>query len=61
MNNKLLYNQNNREDCEKKLSKEKFNRITLSFYRYTTLENLIVLRDHVIDIPTRFHGTKSIF
>ena len=47
MNNKLLYNQNNREECKKRLSKEKFNRITLSFYKYINLSNLEDLRDEI--------------
>ena len=47
MNNKLLYNQNNKEDCKKILNKEKFNRITLSFYKYTNLSNLENLRDEI--------------
>ena len=45
MNNKLLYNQKNKFQCEEKLSQEKFDRITLSFYKYVKLSNLEKLRD----------------
>ena len=45
MNNKLLYNQKNKKDLLKNLKKEPFERATLSFYRYTKLNNLEILRN----------------
>jgi len=47
MNNKLLYNQKNKSQCEEQLSREKFNRVTLSFYKYVELSNLEKLRDEM--------------
>ena len=42
-----LYNKKNKEQLKEQLYNEQFRRITLSFYRYTTLENLIDLRDQL--------------
>ena len=47
MNNKLLYNQKNKTQCENTLNKEEFNRITLYFYKYVKLSNLEKLRDDI--------------
>ena len=41
----ILYNKKNKTDLLNDLKKEKFKRITLSFYRYINLENLTSLRD----------------
>ena len=40
-----LYNKKNKEQLEYDLNKESFKRVTLSFYKYVKLENLINLRD----------------
>jgi len=40
-----LYNKKNKEQLVNDLNKESFNRITLSFYKYVQLKNLIELRD----------------
>ena len=45
MNNKQLYNQNNKEQNLDLLKREKFERITLSFYKYIKIDNLEQLRD----------------
>ena len=45
MNNKLLYNQKNKNELLKKIKKEKFNRTTLSFYKYVNLNELDNLRN----------------
>ena len=42
-----LYNKKNKEQLKEQLHNEQFKRITLSFYRYTALENLIELRDQL--------------
>ena len=47
MNNKLLYNQNNKEHNLDLLKREKFERITLSFYKYIKIDNLEQLRDNL--------------
>ena len=47
MNNKILYNQNNKEACLKLLKTEPFKRETISFYKYTKINNLQELRDHL--------------
>lgn len=47
MNNKLLYNQKNKAQCEEDLSKENFKRITLSFYKYVELSDIENLRDEL--------------
>ena len=43
----LLYNKKNKEQLAKDLKEETFNRITLSFYKYVKLENLIEFRDEL--------------
>ena len=45
MHFKDLYNQKNKDDLIKDLKNENFDRITISFYKYTTLKNLEELRD----------------
>jgi len=45
MNNSQLYNQNNKETNLELLSKEKFKRITLSFYKYIKIKNIDELRN----------------
>ena len=40
-----LYNKKNKEQLINDLNSEQFNRITLSFYRYVKLENLLDLRN----------------
>ena len=40
-----LYNKKNKAQLEHDLNKESFNRITLSFYKYVKLTNLIYLRN----------------
>ena len=47
MNFKDLYNQKNKKDLLQKIRNEPFDRITLSFYKYTKLKNLDVLRDEL--------------
>tara|TARA_B100000029_G_scaffold429941_1_gene440623 strand:+ start:511 stop:1551 length:1041 start_codon:yes stop_codon:yes gene_type:complete len=47
MNFKDLYNQKNKKDLLQKIENEPFDRITLSFYKYTKLKNLDVLRDEL--------------
>ena len=42
-----LYNKKNKEQLIDELNKEKFKRITLSFYKYTKLQNLNELRDQL--------------
>ena len=42
-----LYNKKNKKQLLEQLHNEQFKRITLSFYRYTALENLIELRDQL--------------
>ena len=43
----VLYNKKNKEQLIDDLNKESFERITLSFYRYVKLKNLIELRDQL--------------
>ena len=43
----VLYNKKNKEQLIDDLNKEPFERITLSFYRYVKLKNLIELRDQL--------------
>ena len=45
MPKETLYNKKNKDELLKDLQKENFNRITLSFYKYTQLNNLDKLRD----------------
>jgi len=45
MSRESLYNKKNKEELLKDLNKESFNRITLSFYKYTSLDNLNKIRD----------------
>ena len=45
MNFKDLYNQKNKNELLQKIENEAFDRITLSFYKYTKLKNLETLRD----------------
>ena len=40
MNFKELYNQKNKNELLQKIENETFDRITLSFYKYTKLKNL---------------------
>ena len=47
MNNKTLYNQNNKQECLKLLNNEKFSRETVSFYKYSKLENLTKIRNEL--------------
>ena len=42
-----LYNKKNKEQLIKQLEKESFKRLTLSFYRYTSIKNLDELRDEL--------------
>ena len=42
--NEILHNKFGREDLEKQLAKEKFERITLSFYKYVIITDPIALR-----------------
>ena len=42
--NEILHNKFGREDLEKELSQENFERITLSFYKYVIIENPVALR-----------------
>ena len=42
-----LYNKKNKEQLMDDVSKESFERITLSFYKYVKLKNLIELRDQL--------------
>ena len=42
-----LYNKKNKEQLIKQLEKESFKRLTLSFYRYTHINNLDELRDEL--------------
>ena len=45
MSKDALYNKKNKEQLLEDLQQEKFNRITISFYKYTSLNNLEELRD----------------
>ena len=45
MNFKYLYNQKNKNDLLKNIESETFDRVTLSFYKYTQLKDLNNLRD----------------
>ena len=47
MSKKSLYNKKNKDQLLKDLQKENFNRVTVSFYKYITLDNLDVLRDEL--------------
>ena len=47
MNNKLLYNQKNKAQCEEDLGKESLKIITLSFYKYVELSDIENLRDEL--------------
>jgi len=47
MNFKDLYNQKNKNDLLHKIENEAFDRITLSFYKYTKLKKLEILRDEL--------------
>jgi len=42
--NQILHNKFGREDLEKQLNEENFERITLSFYKYVIIKNPIALR-----------------
>jgi len=44
---KELYNKKSKEQLRKKLELEKFNRVTCSFYKYVSLDNLEELRDQL--------------
>jgi len=43
----VLYNKYDKRILKKKLHEEDFRRVTLSFYRYVTLENVELLRDRL--------------
>ena len=45
MSKTALYNKKNKAQLLEDLNKEKFSRITVSFYKYTTLTDLEQLRD----------------
>ena len=45
MKKEILYNKKSREILLKELQEESFNRITCSFYRYTTIKDLEKFRD----------------
>ena len=45
MKKEILYNKKSREILLKELQEESFNRITCSFYRYTTIKDLEQFRD----------------
>ena len=45
--NKILYNKFGREDLEKQLKQEKFERTTLSFYKYVIIEDPVALRKYL--------------
>ena len=47
MKNSQLHNQNNKEKNLELLSKEKFKRITLSFYKYIKIKNIDELRNEL--------------
>ena len=47
MKKKYLYNQKNKDELLKILKSEKFNRLTISFYKYIRLNNLEMLRDEL--------------
>ena len=40
-----LYNKKSKEELKRILDDEPFERVTLSFYRYTPIDNLDILRD----------------
>jgi len=44
---KNMFNKLSKDQCMALLEKETFKRITISFYKYTILENLPELRDHL--------------
>ena len=47
MKNKYLYNQKSKEELLEKIKKEPFNRVTCSFYKYVTIDNVQKLRDQL--------------
>ena len=47
MSKESLYNKKNKEQLLENLEEEEFNRITVSFYKYTSLNNLEGLRDRL--------------
>ena len=47
MKKEILYNKKNKKDLIADLNREKFNRITCSFYKYVILEDLQKLRDRL--------------
>ena len=47
MAKEALYNKKNKEDLLNDLKNETFNRITLSFYKYTNLSSLEEMRDNI--------------
>ena len=49
MENKKLYNIYDKEYLSKKLHNEQQDRITCSFYKYTPIQNLEILRDNLYE------------
>ena len=47
MKKKYLYNQKNKDELIKTLENEKFERVTVSFYKYAEISNLQNLRDQL--------------
>ena len=47
MSKDILHNKKNKKDLLFDLENENFNRVTLSFYKYVTLDNLEFLRDKI--------------
>ena len=47
MPKEVLYNKKNKADLLNDLKNEAFNRVTLSFYKYTKLKSLEKLRDSI--------------
>ena len=45
--NKILYNKFGRDDLERQLAQENFERITVSFYKYVIIKDPVVLREEL--------------
>ena len=50
-----LYNKKNKEQLIEQLNAEEFNRLTISFYKYTSLNNLSKLRDNMYSDWTKLN------
>ena len=58
---KNMFNKLSKEQCMALLEKETFKRITISFYKYTILENLPELRDNLYNNWNELAVRKNIY